>query len=135
MLPLPRPESVTCFYFRNNSGLFYGALEPVLSTQDDGTTLDHVDWGEWREQIPDFHQTDVDSSNHFVILSDEASLSAIRAFCKVCYSSGRDQTRIKNAKKWVSRRRMKNLVTAAAGEERIGTNIHRDSGTAERTSP
>ncbi|WP_338930995.1 SDR family NAD(P)-dependent oxidoreductase [Streptomyces netropsis] len=106
--PLPRPESVTCFYFRNSSGLFYGELEPVLSTQDDGKALDHVDyWGEWERRIPEFHRTDVDSSNHFLMLSDEPSLSAIRAFCKVFYSSGREKNRITNAKKWVGRRRAK----------------------------
>ncbi len=105
VLPLPRPESVTCFYFRNGSGLFYGDLEPVLSTQDDAKALDHVVyWAEWEQRIPDFHRTDVDSSNHFVMLSDEASLSAIRAFCKVFYSSDRERTRITNAKKWVGRR-------------------------------
>ncbi|MEV0636195.1 SDR family NAD(P)-dependent oxidoreductase [Streptomyces sp. NPDC050619] len=106
--PLPRPESVTCFYFRNGSGLFYGDLEPVLSTQDDGKALDHVEyWGEWEKRFPDFHRTDVDSSNHFLMLSDESSLSAIRAFCKVFYSSGREKNRITNAKKWVGRRRAK----------------------------
>ncbi|MFF4407202.1 SDR family NAD(P)-dependent oxidoreductase [Streptomyces sp. NPDC001404] len=108
VLPLPRPEAVTCFYFRNSSGLFYGDLEPVLSTQDDAKALDHVVyWGEWEKRIPDFQRTDVDSSNHFLMLSDESSLSAIRAFCKVFYSSGREKNRITNAKKWVGRRRAK----------------------------
>nr|QLG04869.1 PulH [Streptomyces sp.] len=122
--PLPRPESVTCFYFRNSSGLFYGALEPVLSTQDDGKALDHVDyWGEWERRIPDFQRTDVDSSNHFMILSDEPSLSAIRAFCKVFYSSSREKNRIANAKKWVGRRRAKR--TKADPEN---THTRRDGG-------
>lgn len=122
--PLPRPDSVTCFYFRNSSGLFYGDLEPVLSTQGDGKALDHVVyWGEWERRIPDFHRTDVDSSNHFVMLSDEASLSAIRAFCKVFYSSGREKTRIVNAKKWVGRRRAKRPAPNP-----VNTRAHRDGG-------
>lgn len=122
--PLPRPEAVTCFYFRNNSGLFYGELEPVLSTQDDGKALDHVVyWDEWEKRIPDFHRTDVDSSNHFVMLSDESSLSAIRAFCKVFYSSGREKNRITNAKKWVGRRRAKR-----PNPDPVNTHTHRDGG-------
>ncbi|MCX2924136.1 SDR family NAD(P)-dependent oxidoreductase [Streptomyces sp. NEAU-W12] len=121
--PLPRPDSVTCFYFRNGSGLFYGDLEPVLSTQDDGKALDHVVyWGEWERRIPDFHRTDVDSSNHFVMLSDEASLSVIRAFCKVFYSSGREKTRITNAKKWVGRRAKRPAPDA------VNTHAHRHGG-------
>ncbi|MFE4053271.1 SDR family NAD(P)-dependent oxidoreductase [Streptomyces sp. YIM B13518] len=121
--PLPRPDSVTCFYFRNSSGLFYGDLEPVLSTQDDGKALDHVVyWDEWERRIPDFHRTDVDSSNHFVMLSDEASLSAIRAFCKVFYSSGREKTRITNAKKWVGRRAKR------PAPDPVTTHAHRDGG-------
>ncbi|MFF5360415.1 SDR family NAD(P)-dependent oxidoreductase [Streptomyces scabiei] len=122
--PLPRPDSVTCFYFRNSSGLFYGDLEPVLSTQDDGKALDHVVyWGEWERRIPDFHRTDVDSSNHFVMLSDEASLSAVRAFCKVFYSSGREKTRITNAKKWVGRRAKR------PAPDHVNAHAHRDGGT------
>ncbi|MFI1761425.1 SDR family NAD(P)-dependent oxidoreductase [Streptomyces sp. NPDC020800] len=124
VLPLPHPELVTCFYFRNSSGLFYGDLEPVLSTQDDGKALDHVVyWGEWERRIPAFHRTDVDSANHFVMLSDEASLSAIRAFCKVFYSSGREKTRITNAKKWVGRRRAKRPAP-----DPVNTHAHRDGG-------
>ncbi|MFB7615008.1 SDR family NAD(P)-dependent oxidoreductase [Kitasatospora sp. NPDC056181] len=104
--PLARPESVTCFYFRNKSGLFYGELEPVFSTQEDGTALDQVNyWEEWQQQLPNFHRTDVDSSNHFVILSDPKSLSAIRSFCELFYSGSREEKRIAAAKTWVGRRR------------------------------
>ncbi|MFI6847349.1 SDR family NAD(P)-dependent oxidoreductase [Kitasatospora sp. NPDC050467] len=104
--PLARPESVTCFYFRNKSGLFYGELEAVFSTQEDGTALDQVNyWEEWQKQLPNFHQTDVDSSNHFVILSDPKSLAPIRSFCELFYSGSREEKRIAAAKTWVGRRR------------------------------
>ncbi|WP_070198818.1 SDR family NAD(P)-dependent oxidoreductase [Streptomyces oceani] len=124
VLPLPHPESLNCFYFRNSSGLFYGALEPVLSTQDDGEALDHVDyWSEWERRIPQFHRTDVDSSNHFMMLSDEPSLSAIRAFCRVFYNVDRERNRIANGKKWVGRRRAKRR-----NPEPVNRHTHHDGG-------
>ncbi|MFJ8229748.1 SDR family NAD(P)-dependent oxidoreductase [Streptomyces sp. NPDC094448] len=105
VLPLPRPGSVTCFYFRNGSGLFYGELEPLFSTQEDGKALDHVEyWAEWRRQLPHFHQLDVDSANHFVLLGDPASLETVRSFCTLLYSGGTDR-RIPVAKAWFTRRR------------------------------
>ncbi|MCX5214357.1 SDR family NAD(P)-dependent oxidoreductase [Kitasatospora sp. NBC_00240] len=104
--PLARPESVTCFYFRNRSGLFYGELAAVFSTQEDGTALDQVNyWEEWQRQLPNFHQTDVDSSNHFAVLSDPKSLAAVRSFCELFYSGDREEKRISAAKSWVGRRR------------------------------
>src|SRR5690606_18321545 len=90
--PLPRPESVTCFYFRNQSGLFYGEMEPLFSTQKDGVVLDNtVYWAEWQRQLPNFHQVDVDSANHFVMLGDPAALATVRSFCKLFYSGKGDR--------------------------------------------
>ena len=103
IVPLPRPESVTCFYFRNQSGLFYGELESLFSTQEDGAVLDHANyWAEWQRQLPNFHQVDVDSANHFVMLGDPAALTAVRSFCKLFYSGKRDK-RLPVAKAWVTR--------------------------------
>ncbi|MFH9613916.1 SDR family NAD(P)-dependent oxidoreductase [Streptomyces pratensis] len=100
---LPRPESVTCFYFRNRSGLFYGEMEPLFSTQEDGAVLDHgVYWAEWQRQLPNFHQVDVDSANHFVMLGDPAALTTVRSFCKLFYTGKRDK-RLPVAKAWVTR--------------------------------
>ncbi|MFC9161970.1 SDR family NAD(P)-dependent oxidoreductase [Streptomyces fungicidicus] len=101
--PLPRPESVACFYFRNRSGLFYGEMEPLFSTQKDGAVLDDaVYWAGWERQLPHFHQIDVDSANHFVMLGDPAALTTVRSFCKLFYSAGRDR-RVPVAKAWVTR--------------------------------
>nr|QUJ23687.1 PKS [Streptomyces sp.] len=101
--PLPRPESVACFYFRNRSGLFYGEMEPLFSTQEDGAVLDNaVYWAGWERQLPNFHQVDVDSANHFVMLGDPAALTTVRSFCKLFYSAGRDR-RLPVAKAWVTR--------------------------------
>jgi thioesterase domain-containing protein/3-oxoacyl-(acyl-carrier-protein) synthase/acyl carrier protein len=103
--PLPRPESVTCFYFRNRSGLFYGEMEPLFSTQEEGAVLDNaVYWAEWQRQLPNFHQVDVDAANHFVMLGDPAALATVRSFCKLFYS-GKGGTRLPVAKAWVTRRR------------------------------
>ncbi|MGJ7907989.1 SDR family NAD(P)-dependent oxidoreductase [Actinopolyspora sp. H202] len=105
IVPLPRPDSVTCFYFRNQSGLFYGDLEPLFSTQEDGTVLDGAEyWVEWQRQLPNFHQVDVDSANHFVMLGDPVSLTAVRSFCELFYAAGRGK-RLPAAKAWVTRRR------------------------------
>ncbi|MET8560105.1 SDR family NAD(P)-dependent oxidoreductase [Streptomyces flaveolus] len=103
--PLPRPESVTCFYFRNRSGLFYGEMEPLFSTQEEGAVLDNaVYWAEWQRQLPNFHQVDVDAANHFVMLGDPAALATVRSFCKLFYS-GKGHRRLPVAKAWVTRRR------------------------------
>ncbi|WLQ45163.1 thioesterase domain-containing protein [Streptomyces laculatispora] len=103
IVPLPRPESVTCFYFRNQSGLFYGEMEPLFSTQEDGAVLDHtVYWAEWQRQLPNFHQIDVDAANHFVMLGDPAALTAVRSFCKLFYAGRRDR-RLPVAKAWATR--------------------------------
>ncbi|CAL9331576.1 SDR family NAD(P)-dependent oxidoreductase [Streptomyces sp. Tu 3180] len=101
--PLPRPESVACFYFRNRSGLFYGEMEPLFSTQEDGAVLDNaVYWAQWQRHLPNFHQIDVDSANHFVMLGDPAALTTVRSFCKLLYSGERGR-RLPVAKAWVTR--------------------------------
>ncbi|MEV5432441.1 SDR family NAD(P)-dependent oxidoreductase [Streptomyces sp. NPDC052701] len=101
--PLPRPESVACFYFRNRSGRFYGEMEPLFSTQEDATVLDDaVYWARWQRHLPNFHQIDVDSANHFVMLGDPAALTTVRSFCKLLYSGGRGR-RLPVAKAWATR--------------------------------
>ena len=102
--PLPRPDSVSCFYFRNGSELFFGELEPIFSTADSSTALDHVDyWACWRQELPDFHLLDVDSANHFVMLAEPASLRVIRSFCALLYSG--QPRRLRVAKAWMTRKR------------------------------
>ncbi|MEU0303533.1 SDR family NAD(P)-dependent oxidoreductase [Streptomyces sp. NPDC006175] len=101
--PLPRPDSVSCFYFRNGSGLFYGEMEPLFSTGKEGVVLDHaVYWTEWQRQLPHFHRIDVDAANHFVMLGDPAALTTVRSFCSLFYSGGRSR-RLPVAKAWATR--------------------------------
>jgi len=88
ILPLPDPQSVSCHYFRNKSGLFYGDLEPYYTLKDGQVWVpDNTNyWSEWEKQLPDFHITDVDSSNHTTLLSEPEACVTILEFCKSLYS-------------------------------------------------
>jgi acyl transferase domain-containing protein/thioesterase domain-containing protein len=85
--PLPKPDKVTCYYFRNKNGLFLGELEPFFTIEEGENTVDHVNyWDEWEKQLPCFHLTEVDSSSHMALMSEEKSLVPILAFCETLYS-------------------------------------------------
>lgn len=87
VIPLPDPEGVTCYYFRNKSGLFLGEMAPYFLVNRDKTAFDHANyWAEWEKQFPDFHMMDMDVDNHMMILSDPASFETISAFCSRLYS-------------------------------------------------
>jgi len=93
ILPLPDPQGVTCYYFRNKSGLFFGELEPYLTIESDEILLDHINyWREWEQQLPNFYMMDVDSSNHFMMLSEPKAYETILAFCKKLYSGKKNST-------------------------------------------
>jgi polyketide synthase PksN len=86
-LPLPDPQSVTCYYFRNKSRLFLGELAPYLTLTVDEIPLDHTDYGkEWEQHLPNLHIMDVESSNHFMLLSEPKAFETIAAFCERLYS-------------------------------------------------
>ena len=87
ILALPDSKSVTCYYFRNKSGLLLGELEPYYSIEADDYTLDHVNyWEEWKQQFPNLHMMDVDSSNHMTLLLDSKPLGVILDLCEKLYS-------------------------------------------------
>ncbi len=87
VLPLDEPQAVTCYYFRNKSGVFLGELEPYFTIEKSSTNLEGVRyWEQWEKQIPAFHMTDVDSSNHMMILSEPQALSTIVEFCENLYA-------------------------------------------------
>jgi thioesterase domain-containing protein/3-oxoacyl-(acyl-carrier-protein) synthase/acyl carrier protein len=88
VLPLPNPQEVTCYYFRNKSGLFFGELEPYFSAIPDPAKLveDRKHWEEWEQQFPNFHLIDVDSPNHMAVLSSPKSYEVIAAICEKLYS-------------------------------------------------
>ncbi|MCC5466705.1 SDR family NAD(P)-dependent oxidoreductase [Pelosinus sp. Bkl1] len=87
VLPLPDPQAVTCYYFRNKSRLFMGELEPYLTIATGEISSDHVNyWEEWKQLFPKFYLMDADSSNHFMILSEPKAYETILAFCEKLYS-------------------------------------------------
>jgi 3-oxoacyl-(acyl-carrier-protein) synthase/thioesterase domain-containing protein/enoyl-CoA hydratase/carnithine racemase/acyl carrier protein len=87
ILSLPDPNTVTCYFFRNSSGLFLGELEPYLTTPTDDISLDHINyWGEWERQLPNFNMIDVESSNHMMLLAEPKPFETIVAFCEKLYS-------------------------------------------------
>ncbi|MNT29926.1 Polyketide synthase PksR [compost metagenome] len=90
--PLPRPEEVSCYYLRNKSGIFLGSLEPFLTIEEDKVALDQTNyWGEWQRHIPEFHLTDVEASNHMLMMMEPKAMSVITKFCEKIYSNAEAQ--------------------------------------------
>jgi thioesterase domain-containing protein len=86
--PLPYPEDVKCYFFRNDSGLFYGELSPYFTMSDTAhAALDHLNyWQEWERQLPHFTMMDVASPNHMMMLSSRESSDQIIKFCEKLYA-------------------------------------------------
>ncbi|WP_440119141.1 SDR family NAD(P)-dependent oxidoreductase [Paenibacillus sp. QZ-Y1] len=81
-------DAVACYYFRNQSGHFFGELEPYFVTEEDCIELNNSSyWSVWEENIPNFNLFDIDVSNHMMLLSNPASSDRIGAFCKQLYSN------------------------------------------------
>jgi acyl transferase domain-containing protein/thioesterase domain-containing protein len=84
--PLAHPEGVDCRYFRNKGGLFFGELEPFYVAHGD-VRWDHaVYWAEWLEQLPNLHMTDVEASNHMMLLTEPKARDVIVSSCRRLYS-------------------------------------------------
>jgi polyketide synthase PksR len=87
VLPLPDPEGVTCYYFRNGSGIFMGAMEPYLVFSMGGADMDHVVyWKEFQDNMPNFHLLDAESRQHMTVFADPKSRESIIKFCESLYS-------------------------------------------------
>ncbi len=87
VLPMSDPGGVTCYYFRNRSGLLYGELEPYFLTAEDKAAIVSTDhWRVWEKNLPNFHRTDVESSNHMMLLSEPKPSETIFAFCEELYA-------------------------------------------------
>ncbi|WP_394832291.1 SDR family NAD(P)-dependent oxidoreductase [Pendulispora rubella] len=86
--PLIAPRSVRCHYVRNQSGTFYGQLEPHFTLP--GTNKLYVDgmnyWRTWEERLPILEIMDVESSNHISLLSERCSAEAISGVCRGLYA-------------------------------------------------
>jgi thioesterase domain-containing protein/flavin-dependent dehydrogenase/acyl carrier protein len=87
LMPLPLPESVDCYYFRNKSGMFFGKLEPYFVISRSEYSVDHTNyWELWKKLLPNFEIIDVDASNHMALLSEPKVYKAIIEFCNTLYS-------------------------------------------------
>lgn len=83
---LPNASEVTCYYVRNQSGLFYGELMSYMTTDRDDFSIDHTSyWEEWVRVFPRFHLLDVESTSHMTLLFDPASQADIVSLCKKLY--------------------------------------------------
>ncbi|MGG0025446.1 beta-ketoacyl synthase N-terminal-like domain-containing protein [Bacillus inaquosorum] len=86
--PLPDPEAVKCYYFRNKSRSFFGDLDIYFTLSNEKAPFDQAAyWEEWERQIPQFNLIDVDSSNHFMILTEPKASKAMLEFCEKLYSN------------------------------------------------
>ena len=85
--PLPEPQSVNCYYFRDKSGLLLGEMEPYYRLPEDQVLVDQSNyWSMWEQQLPNLHIMDVDSSNHMMLLSEPEVYKTILEFCETLYS-------------------------------------------------
>ena len=88
ILPLSRPEAVSCTYFRNRCGLFLGDLRPYFQIIGDTFSLDQVDYlRDWERELPRLRILDLDAANHMTILHDDQSLAVIEQVCVNTYNS------------------------------------------------
>ena len=87
VLPLTNPSRVTCYYFRNKSGVFMGELGPYFNITSDEVSFDNkMYWQQWEHNLPRFHMMDVEASNHMMLLSETKVRETILAFCEKLYS-------------------------------------------------
>lgn len=84
--PLPKPDSVTCYYFRNRSGVLLGDLEPYFLIENAEFKERMNYWEEWEKNITNFHLIGVDSSNHMTMLNEPQSFEKILKVCGELYS-------------------------------------------------
>ncbi|MFD1887846.1 hypothetical protein [Paenibacillus wenxiniae] len=86
ILPLPDPDGISCYYFRNRNGLFYGNLEPYLTTVQDQLAVDGtVYWEQWQRSLPHFQLFDIEASNHITLLFEAGVSETIGKFCEQLY--------------------------------------------------
>jgi thioesterase domain-containing protein/acyl carrier protein len=84
---LTNPQEISCYYFRNKSGLFWGDLGPYFDSVENEKSLDHIDyWTNWKTHLPNFYVTEVDSSNHMMFFTEPKVYKTIAEFCEKLYA-------------------------------------------------
>ncbi|WP_425415578.1 alpha/beta fold hydrolase [Paenibacillus nuruki] len=76
-VPLLDSQSIRSYYFRNQNGIFV----------DENSTNPTDYWQKWRTILPHLHIVDIDTSNHFVMLSEQKSLQQIMISIQSIYTS------------------------------------------------
>ena len=86
---LTQPEALRGYYFKNDSGSFYGALEPYFVVGAlEACFADNVPyWEAWQKNIPLLEIVAVPASNHVSLLSDATSFAMIAEHCRNLYST------------------------------------------------
>jgi acyl transferase domain-containing protein/thioesterase domain-containing protein len=86
--PLPKADDPACYYFRNASGLWMGALEPYFSTDSaEFAAFNHSNyWQAWQQQLPNFRMIEVASSSHMTLLSEPEVFDVIAKSCMSLYA-------------------------------------------------
>lgn len=88
LLPLPDPQAVTCYYVRNQKGLYYGALWPYLTEHAGEIGGDDFPyWREWESHLPNFRVIDVDVTSHVTMLFEQKALEAIHSLSQHLYGT------------------------------------------------
>lgn len=86
ILPLPAPSTVNCHYFRNNSGVFWGDMEPYFTLQGHGLSIDpEYAWKEWEVVCPNFNLIELDTENHLTLLREPQIAKLIVNYCRDLY--------------------------------------------------
>lgn len=86
---LNEPDDVNCYYFRNQSGLFFGELEPFYTTPGENILVDNIDyWSDWYKYLPKIEIIDVNSANHMTFFNEKGVYEQICKFCQRLYSGG-----------------------------------------------
>lgn len=86
---LPRRDSVSCHYFRNRSGEFFGEFKDymVLFDNPELPGMDGVEyWRDWKSQIDDFRVTVVDTNSHADVMTAPQSLDEVLRLCDEIYA-------------------------------------------------
>ncbi|WP_439657534.1 SDR family NAD(P)-dependent oxidoreductase [Lentzea sp. HUAS TT2] len=93
---LPRRDSVSCHYFRNRSGEFFGEFKDymVLFANPELPGMDGVEyWHDWKSQIDDFTETVVDTTSHADVMTAPQSLEQVLRLCDEIYAHDAEAVR------------------------------------------
>ncbi|MEM9214078.1 MAG: SDR family NAD(P)-dependent oxidoreductase [Cyanobacteria bacterium P01_F01_bin.150] len=90
VMPLPDPNSVSCYYFRNQNGSLLGNLAPyyfaTLQDEQKFATEQSATSQQWEKNLPNLQIIDIDSSNHMTMFSEGKPRQMITDFCETLYS-------------------------------------------------